>query len=1709
MNCFRRIIAGFTIIALIWPYPTSVRATAESAGATQQSPYRMPLSAETRENIHRTIDLRNYHPVSLRGTHTLPIPGSLVVGPTMRRRPLNPGMLMTDPHAVSPRIPLKHALELRPSSTHSVPNLFGFPTPTPTPYPSPTAFPTATPSPTPTAPGPSPSPSPTGTALPSTFTGIRPWWGYYRGEIGGVGTYSVNIATGNLLIAAADMDIANLDVPFNFTRSYNSMSKHDAQGSDGSSPSLFGNGWTNTLDVHMAANGPSNKLFIYDSTGMRYDYTADTQHQGQWDAMSGVHSKLQFDGGNGYYWIQPDGTEYYFYGPFQQSQYAAYSGRLYAIYGRNANVSMCLEYSFTNGNASSSSNLTQIAAVAQDGRTALLEFSDWGSYNELTTLKWPDGNVNISYTYDNAAHLTSVTEAGNGSSTPVVEGYDYTSDGLLEDVMTPNYEANLAQEPGSFVHFTYPNDPSNIELGTVSYTGTLNYTPTDGTNVALDGSAASGQQTYNTLNFAYESGSTNVEDSFSRISTYGYDSSDRVTSVTVPTGDPSPAPSTITTYQAWYSGSDARANRIQYVKDARGNETDFDYDKNGNLTAIAEPSAATNVGTIRRTTYMQYDSSNNLTGYCDPVVVNQLSENWNSSATPAPTATLCPSSAVGSTQLTYLAPSGGYEPYGELKTITRPSASRSGAYTYTASYATTSQGGVDLGLPTQIIGGQITMNDTLLNVSPQENLVYDLSGDLICSSVGVSRWTVMRYDQDGRMTAVGGPDDYTLNGAACGKTIPNPYFQAAYYTTYEPNGQVAETQSPAQYGALSATGDQYTYDSDGNLLTSTQMYGMSTPGSSLPKVTRWFDGADRLVEVEQPQDSKNDYYGFPWLTRYNQDLSVIGGLVYLGDSQGHNTFYTAYGNMFKTQRYIASVQDQGSSSPPPSSGYWIGATGSSYDQLNRPTGKYTFQSGTNSLFLTPYAYDNNQSSVGLLSQIGDSSVEDESMLYDATGRLASTAGWVESHGPLGGDIQDATRVFLFDPDGRMSSIADALVASNGWQSGNTSNVFNYTYNSAGLMASEQMPTPAPQASPTPTPGPTPSINYSYYSNGWLSNTTPNNVAPLSGYSYDYTDNGLLTETKVSYYSGSQLSSFDFGQTFTAGGRVSTTFDNVGAQPSGGFAYDTFGRLSQEPIAAGVYNSLKYDLEGEVTEYTLSPQVGSAVNINLGYSTRGELVSKIGGSNPFAKVSADGFLLTPATQLCVTQGLQRICGTEHQTFDARNAAPTGSSWTPAPNAPSPSPTPITTVISYDVKDRAQSVSSNGTDSIVNEYDLEDTLANKINTHSVPYQYVTYYKAPTGQIMARTAGSPSEGISDQQNLYWSGASLLFSTNGAGQVDDIKSGTTADVLPLDTTYAGPTIWDRDPFDYLVSSHNGSTATGYGTLVDSDLYEQCSSLDIVAPMTTSYTQEGSFTGAVPGCASTSNMFVSLRADSYTDQTSTIQGARTYEPALESWDTTDPLGGGFAYDGNNPASGSDSSGLCPTNHICVYACYPGYEGDGISCYPDPTVGSLGGDPTGGGGGPGGAGGPPSYPKGPPYDLSPYTNPDVPLPNAPNCPKSGFENGHYDGSPLAIGYTLSNGQQLTDIAAIYSGGQRLGYLYATGAITSVNLYFQFDANFVAVSNEAIRSVGEAAYDVSDMLGAAVFFAAVLLDARLNTEVQPITLPGLKGLLQQGDNLCHA
>jgi YD repeat-containing protein len=845
-------------------------------------------------------------------------------------------------------------------------------------------------------------------ALGTSTTGVNPWWTYEDGALPGHGRYMVNVGNGNLLVQADDADVHERGVDLAFQRTYNSQSTHDANNTDGSVPANYGDGWTNTFDAHLAYDG-ANTISVYDIDGTRYDYTADGN--GNWAPPAGQYGKLTWDGACGYEWTKKTGTIYYFYSPDLNEitgcsetypQDAAYGGRLYQIIGRNHNNSITLTYSWVGGNATSAANLAQINATHADGQALILKFGAAvsGGPTELLSITRPD-NVVINYYYDTSGeNLQWADLPGNNAAATIKESYGYNAGHQLWYATSPRY--NLSSSDGDVTYFAY--DSSNRLTQTYDW-GLVNFEPDDGTSTYLQAPAPASTplQTWRTITFSgYGSGATAMSDTDGHATTWTVDALGRVTQTQQYTGEANPA--SLITSQTW----DA-ANNLRTTVDARGYTTDYEYDASGNLTAMALPSITTSAGALRPTTLVSYDQYNNILAYCDPAESNALGKNWTGD--PGQSDSFCPTSNIGTLRIAWAYPA--YEPYGELSTATAPAtAAAPNGYQVAFAYDPTLQSGTDFGLITSTTGTSFTQNDGTIR-TPKATFSYDGFGNQTSANSGNGAWTYS-YDSLNRQVQSADPDS------------GNPTTCVWYYA----DGSIKAHETPAERGAVTTSGQcaasgspdataaTFSYDADGDDVAEVDHYGCSS-GQTCPDGTSrmWFDGEDRIVEVQQPHDTRADsqnvsydYFGYGPATRYLYDLSKGNG------SQFGSSIVHAYGNLFDVQRYTGTSTQTGS---------WMDVSGTAFDGLDRVTSELSYavcvSTLTTSSSNTPEtcsaqlqtrtnAYDSSQQSYGYLSS-GIYENGSANFTYDNDGNILTNSA-------LGA-------TYTYDPDGRVYSVADA------------------------------------------------------------------------------------------------------------------------------------------------------------------------------------------------------------------------------------------------------------------------------------------------------------------------------------------------------------------------------------------------------------------------------------------------------------------------------------------------------------------------------------------------------------------------------------------------------------------------------------------------------------------------------------------------------------
>ncbi len=1342
------------------------------------------------------------------------------------------------------------------------------------------------------------------------LTGANPWWMYSEGTIPGAGQYLVNVSQGgNLIIEATDMVVPHKGIPLVFRRAYNSLSQHDYFGSDGSQVSNYGASWTNSFDAHLAENSGNQYgqgISVFDVDGARYDYLPDGQ--GNWTPPAGQFATLTPNGSTDYLWTQKTGVVYHFYGPwFAGTATAGENGRLLEILGRNNNTYLTFNYYWSNGDQSCACNLTELDVQEEDGREARLAFSDFSINGQnqrlLSTLTWPNGTL-VTYSYDSNGNLAEVdkppantysTTCQGGLSSCVPQQYVYNEPNYAPGytLMSWAYSPRLVMynegstEPsgpsGTGVTFGYDLAHGNALVGLADY-GYMNPSPPDGTGTSIQPGISNIFSSYRYIGFSRDYASTtNVWDSDNHSHTYAYDGSGRITEISAATGS-----LTLSTIMAW----DTQNNLIS-TTDPRGNETDSAFDGNGNVIARALPSLATSDGNFRPTSLFSYDQYNNLTAACDPTFSHHQGLDWTSR--PSPGDSLCPVRSgsegapivVGSTSLVWASTAN--DLFGELQSETNAA-----GYTVAYSYAVGREGGsADYGLPTTIAGSGFGQYDNTY-VQPVNALSYDAYGDILTHSKGTGAANFSySYDADGRMTS-----------ATDGDGIQS---RATYYS----NGLVELTQTAAQYSA--GTGVGYQYDADGNLVTEAHNFTCVANTSCTQGITyRWYDGADRLVEVSLPNDS-TDYYPFPWLTRYIYDLSQ-GAQVMVGENTYGYRYAYAYGNLYKRQTCATAIIQQYDN--PGSSCRWIDQNGAGFDGLDRQISQFYYQPGTE-IQTTTISYDSTSGissspTLGLETSRSSAIGELTAYSYDAAGRVSEIA-FTNNPNSYQASFPTPTRNYVYDASGRVESIATSAFGAK-----------TYTYTPDGKLSTVTEPTGGTGEAMTPYAsgyyGGSLSVplalSYYYYPNGWrqslsISSTSfnQNNMKQ-----YSYRADGLVQKRS---YSANGQSAWQ-ALSYTTAGRKSQIGDMLnGIEDS--YTYDGFGQLATMNTPSAAYSAppntsfagIEHDLEGRILSYGVSPPLygpAGPTTLTNTYNIRGELLSQ-GCQYPQVCQSAHGFLYPPDnTDFCVSYGphggWDTACGTEYTRFDARNGANLGTyvNFTSfsGPNSQNfrPSGSTYSTPLTYDLDGRE----------LLGQFDMENHLTQMLSSGST----IRYAFGPDGKAVfsSYTNSSVNYGIT----YHWDGGSVLMNTDANGVVQDILFDKTANMTPA--SYNAFTFFDRDFTGAVASAHN---ATGYSG-VGYPLSDQPSCF-----AGTGYSggqanfQMGGTCYAISGSSAVQPLPFFWRTDGYFDGYTVMQGARSYDGYAHQWTSTDAYSGNlmdpmseqpYVWNGNDPTSYVDPTGF-------------------------------------------------------------------------------------------------------------------------------------------------------------------------------------------------------
>ena len=1072
---------------------------------------------------------------------------------------------------------------------------------------------------------------------------------------------------------------------------------------------------------------------------------------------------------------------------------------------------------------------------------------------------------------------------------------------------------------GSNYAFTYDANTTSGRLTWISDYGIMNFTPNDGTSAQLQsGAAMTGNSLWRQTEFQYNYNATGfnvMSDTQGHEIEWEPDSLGRVTE----TSEFAAAGDWLVTSATWDADNDLTAS-----VDPRGDDTNYAYDANGNAIAVGEPSVTTSVGTFRPTKLFSYDQFNNVVAYCDEVKTNALGLNWTGA--PAASDSLCPAGtgATGATQYVWDYVDG-YEPFGVLINAYTPLG-------YQETYAYT--GGAisdNYGLPSSVVGASFTQSNGT-TAQPQQTFTYDAYGNLQTYSKGYGSYQ-LSYDSMHRMTSVTDPDSVTSR------------------TYYNPDSAVECKQSAYQYSLDGATcganSEDYTYDADANELSETHHYGQTPTNGVVAGITqKWYDGEDRLIEVEQPADANTDN-NVPWRTRYIYDLTQ-DQQVTINQPSGGSASYYAYGNLYKTQNYFAIN---------PSTTYeWYDVNGNGFDALDRSVARYEHQP-FGPLEVSTSAYDASTYE-GLLTSKTDALGVTTSYTYDALNR-GSQVSFSDGTTPA--------RSYTYDPDGRTASVLSSTYGADSYQYDADGREFQYVEGSGGGATS-----PA-------------TITYAYYPNSWRSSLSisSGDLTQANQFSYSYRNDGLRSTLAVAGYgtpfawtyknSGRELTKSD-PLTGTSAPAVSGWSNAVTFVPRSA-SYDAYGRLSSLTLPnTGAYTSLTHDTEGDVTGSTIAlptqqlpaPPVAQyngqsayALSTSETYDVRGELAQEAGyatsGStmtngpgghcfghpltagpcpsgqyDPFTGAANNGaggtIGVNNLTKVCQLLQPKTFAGTWQFDADGRQSeqGPVANSY-PTCYVVSSAPIEQRT---YDAENHVVSDACGyGTGGAYNgctslETCISTVACNGDQPSTGPTATMGY--GANGHVRTASLGGYS------YTLHWDGDDLLFVTDSTGAVDQIDIEKLGAIVLWTSGDQHLTVVDRDFGGQEAGVHASAPVVQVGVSWVWEIVPNRSGPNVFA------NNVDNFDGCLPACYASPNLpvltgsgidqsvlFDSGRIDGYYMAGNIVQGDRAYDPNTQQWSTPDAYKGdvddptsqrSYMWNNNNPIAYSDPTGYSPLN---------------------------------------------------------------------------------------------------------------------------------------------------------------------------------------------------
>jgi len=888
------------------------------------------------------------------------------------------------------------------------------------------------------------------------------------------------------------------------------------------------------------------------------------------------------------------------------------------------------------------------------------------------------------------------------------------------------------------------------------------------------------------------------------------------------------------------------------------------------------------------------DADNNLISSCDAVY--NTTNSWYNPANPPPT---CPTAATTGVAVyqwcnaaSSCAAADANEPFGYLTGAYTPT-----GYRYTFGYGSGTDVAND-GLPISVVGATYQQVDGTMR-TPTAAFTYDPYGNVTSVNRGNGTWT-MTYDGLNRQLSSVDPDP------------GNP----TSYTYYNSDGSISKTETPYQHA--NGWGNTFTYDADGNAVSTAAYREKTSTSSPIQDTTNyWYDGEDRLVEVQQALDPANDLYVNPWTTRYLYELSQNNTS---GSTPGFNGMasFSAHGNLFKTQEFLPPTNPLAMASPAPhgvANTTFLDIQGNAFDTLDRPTARYSLiaqtQASAESLVEETLTYDTSSyfggDLAGELTEDCNSASPQQCSWYNYDARGAA----IQVHF---NDISSPDRSATYDPDGSTASLTSAVFGTE-----------TYTYDANEHEATKQEVSGGGVTSPA-------EFTHEYYQDGTLKqlDVASSALTQTGLFAYSYRPDGRIQTLAISDTAQANVGTTSDAYTYSAAGRPTQRSEaGPGAlsAPSS-WQYDSYGRLNQINFpfcsacggsAAAQLTSLTWDPQGQL--------MGTASQ-TFNYTVRGELLN---------------------AQTLMANSVSVASGSA-QSLDTQAGVIVSGTYDPAGRL---STMGALLTRTYDAENHTIQTSTQFGSLVTGTPATEDGAlgVNQWGPSGHPVQIGSAINA------SRTVPSASSVAYD--TLHWDGDQLIFTTNASGQVDDIKVGASGDITPLDQTFTGLTFYDRGPDGSVMGCHNATGIQLWLTLAPYPGTEQCSGGAFAnGNGHTMYFQSSILwnpqkqTGGPLGLyfffqvgVGQGKVLGMPRTDGIVDGFSAIQGVRTYDAASGQWTTPDAFAGttdnpasqkSYLWNGGNPLRNSD-----PTGFLCMPADSCGYAGEPTPEDPVPDLNDV------------------------------------------------------------------------------------------------------------------------------------------------------------------------